>query len=207
MIKPWILVLAVLLAVVALPGCEEATTPQANDTPTPDVAPVEPAPAIEPAPEPAGPIAPALTFDRVYNAEEETTFESLRGSDKAILLDFFAVWCPPCIEALPHLAKVDKQYGDRLQVVSVTDLQGMMMNHGKPRVDYISPAKEYELMNTFIAYNKITWPVVFVPNGEILELYGVSRIPTLVLIDADGVVRYRGSPLGLDPALVKLFGE
>ncbi len=42
---------------------------------------------------------------------------SLRG--KAVIVDFWDTWCPPCIKALPHLQELSVTYGDDLVVVAV----------------------------------------------------------------------------------------
>ena len=198
------LTVAALLAFTLLAGCEE-TTPTTDAQPSIPATPLTPATPVPAAPADAK-LAPALTFDTVYNADG-MTFESLRESKKVILLDFFAVWCGPCITSFPHLAEIQEHYGDRLQVVSVTDLQGMMTNHGSAREQGISPERERELMNTFIAHNKITWPVAFVPEREVSQSYGIRSIPHVVLIDTDGHIRFRGHPSSVGPAIKALLGD
>src|SRR5690606_29366701 len=53
------------------------------------------------------------------NGEEQTP-ESLKG--KVILLDFFAVWCGPCIATFPHLKQWHDDYSDQgFEIIGVTN--------------------------------------------------------------------------------------
>ena len=49
--------------------------------------------------------------------------------------------------------------------------------------------------------------MVFAARGELRSLYGVTTIPAVAVIDADGVVRYRGTPWDVEPILEELLGD
>ena len=67
-----------------------------------------------------GQAVPDLQFTTVLNAPVKTaTLAQLKG--KLVLIEFWATWCGPCLTAMPHLKQLQKKYGERLQVITVTD--------------------------------------------------------------------------------------
>lgn len=108
---------------------------------------------------------------------------------KIVLIDFWASWCPPCIIAIPHLGKLQKQYGGRgFQVV------GVSMD------DSADTTKE--------TMQKIPFNYPVVPgDAKFGNLYGgVLGLPLQILIAADGKIISVWSgelpPATLDKAIV-----
>lgn len=101
---------------------------------------------------------------------QEVTLSSLRG--KVVLLDFWATWCVPCKESIPHLIQIykdDQQKG--LEVI------GMNMDKG-----------DVNAVRRFVQSMDIPYPVVTTPE-EVVRNYGVVGLPTAVLIDKQGRIR------------------
>lgn len=95
-------------------------------------------------------------------------------SGKVMLLDFWASWCGPCRQSVPDLKRLISTYGsDRLEVVSISE------------DDNESDMRE------FISQNGMNWPQQFDAGGSIGRQYGVSGLPTYVLVGSDGVIRQR----------------
>jgi thiol-disulfide isomerase/thioredoxin len=110
---------------------------------------------------------------RVTTLDGKTvTLESFAG--KVVLLDFWAIWCPPCHIALPHLKKIVQEFDGQPFVVLSISLDA---DEGKWR--------------EFTAKNHMTWPQYRDGgySGEISRLYGVQGVPTTAIIDADGVLQ------------------
>jgi peroxiredoxin len=101
---------------------------------------------------------------------EEINLAKNRG--KIILIDFWATWCAPCREAIPHLVDLYKTYREQgLEVV------GLSMDKGDPKT-----------VDHFVRSLDIPYPIAIAPE-EIARAYGVSGLPTTLLIDKEGKIR------------------
>ena len=103
----------------------------------------------------------------------------LNKLNKVILIDFWATWCGPCKEITPTITALDKAYSEQGLFVL-----GIAVN------DSLDSIKKY------IKDNKVSYPIVAstskgdTPLTKIAQDYGVRAIPTLILIDKHGTVRY-----------------
>jgi len=101
------------------------------------------------------------------------------------VIDFWATWCGPCRMTMPLL----QEYVD-----------------GKPKdVEFLSLnvwERDTSLVRPFLADMGYQFNVLFGDN-EITGKYGVSGIPTLFIIDKDGVIRYKH--VGYDPLADQLL--
>ena len=100
------------------------------------------------------------------------SLDDLKG--KVVLLDFWATWCGPCREALPHMKSIAKKFqGQPLVVLS------------------ISLDKSEDTWKDFIAKNEMTWLHYRDGGfeGPIAKLFAVEAIPHTFTIDADGVLQ------------------
>lgn len=111
------------------------------------------------------PIAPDFTLPQLDG--KTLQLSSLRG--KVVLLDFWATWCDPCREEIPHFVELQQKYGNQgLQIV------GVSMD------DSIDPVRP------FAQKFQINYPVVM-GNATIGELYGgVLGLPIAFMIGRDG---------------------
>jgi peroxiredoxin/outer membrane protein assembly factor BamD (BamD/ComL family) len=122
---------------------------------------------------------PELARARMAPAFAVTTIEGKRISmddlqGKVVLLDFWATWCAPCRDALPHIREVAKKFqGQPLVILSVS-------------LD--TDQKEWK---DFIGKHEMTWPQ-YCDNGfsgPVTKMFGVTSIPHTFTIDVDGVVQ------------------
>ncbi len=131
-----------------------------------------------------GSSAPALTVER-FLTKEFTSLEALKG--KVVIVDFFAHWCGPCIASFPD---VKKMYADLqpkgLEIVGVTTYYGYYKGEGMPARD-MPRDTEFAKMGEFLKEHALPWPVIYGERTN-FEPYGVTGIPTCVLIDKDGKV-------------------
>ncbi len=112
---------------------------------------------------------PAPSWSEPSLPGPQLTLASLHG--KAVYLNFFATWCPPCNQEAPAIDALQRRYGDRgLQVVGVDVLE--------------NAAKAGQ----FRAQHHLSYPVV-VDAGTLRDQYNVNGLPVHVFIDRTGVVR------------------
>ncbi len=121
-----------------------------------------------------GDLAPDIEAKRL----DGSTFRlaDYRGK-KAILIDFWATWCGPCIDELPTIEKIAETYRDQgLEVVGV------------------SFDRNRQTLQNFVEKEKLPYIQVFDKDGEqaLRKSYGVWGIPSVFLIDKDGVIRALG---------------
>ena len=112
---------------------------------------------------------PAPAFDEPTSAGDKLALASFKG--KAVYLNFFATWCPPCNEEASDVNALQREYAGRgLQVVGV---------------DVLENAKKAK---SFVALHHLTYPAV-VDDGTLRDEYRINGMPVHVFIDRAGIVR------------------
>lgn len=136
--------------------------------------------------------APKIDAEHWVHAEA-TTQEELKG--KVVLLDFWAVWCGPCIATFPHLKHLDHEYGPQgLKILGVTRKYNYSWNEDTKKASKsegeVSIEDELVMLDKFIASHELTHGTIVTPEDSNMQKeYGVSGIPHAVLIDKKGNVR------------------
>lgn len=137
---------------------------------SPGIRPGSPAPSEEPAVNQlvASP-APIFTLPLLGGG----TFDlaAHRGKD-IVVLDFWASWCPPCRAAMPILAEISRDYADK----------GV-------RYFGVNLREKPETIRRYLKDAKLELNVPLDQDGSIGKKYGVTGIPTMVLIDKEGIVQ------------------
>ena len=101
-------------------------------------------------------------------------------TDRLLLIDFWATWCGPCIEAIPHLRELAKQFPDDLRILA------------------ISVDDDVDTVSQFLAETSVPWKNWHLAQeGPFVRQWRVNAYPTYVLIDRGGNVlnRYSLTPI------------
>jgi peroxiredoxin len=100
------------------------------------------------------------------------SLDDLKG--KVVLMDFWATWCAPCREALPHMREIAKKFRDEPLVVLSVSLDD-----------------DEQRWKDFVDKNEMTWPQYRDGGfkGPIARTFAVEAIPHTFTIDSDGVLQ------------------
>ena len=113
-------------------------------------------------------LAPEFSLKTLTGEE----FSLAKNKGKTLLIDFWATWCAPCRESIPHLVHLHKTYrGQGFEVV------GLSMDKGDPKT-----------VEQFVRSLDIPYPIAIAPD-DIARAYGVNGLPTTILIDKEGKIR------------------
>lgn len=133
--------------------------------------------------------SPPLKFKALDGREVD--LEQLRG--KVVLLDFWATWCPPCLEELPHVRDAYGRYkAQGLEIV------GVSFDADRARLEEV------------VKRENIGWPQYFDGGGRDAapgKVFGIRHWPSMWLLDRNGVVRFISAGAGLDRKISQLLAE
>ena len=133
----------------------------------------------------------ALVVDRLLYWASYAPMSALSefaGKGSYVLMDFWASWCGPCMQAIPNLRAFKEKYASKgLKLVGV-NVWDSSLEKG------VACAKDKEM----------DCDIIFTSDNKAAETYGVDGIPTLILIAPDGTIveRLLGEE-GLEEALAR----
>ena len=121
-----------------------------------------------PAPQ-KGFLAPDFTLETLDG--ESMKLSDLRG--KAVLVNFWATWCPPCRAEMPSFEKAYHDYEEQGFVIVAVNATAQ------------DNANDVE---AFIKEFGLSFPVVLDKDGAVNQLYQVRSLPTSFFVDKEGVI-------------------
>ncbi len=122
-----------------------------------------------------------------FEATDGKTYSISDFEGKVVWLNFFATWCGPCIREIPHLKKLQEEYGDKLVVIGIGrehDINVCKSFEKKMRIDYILGAD---------------------PDRSIFNLFADRSIPRNYVIDTKGIIKIQEK--GYSPELFKILKD
>jgi len=114
---------------------------------------------------------PDYTFNEILNTDKKSF--SLKNQNKPIIIEFWATWCSPCIPAMSKLEGLQKEYGDKIEVITVS-------------------AENKKNLNRYIENTNTTLRIAF--DTVHLKTFNYKHIPHTILIDKNGITQAITTP-------------
>lgn len=105
----------------------------------------------------------------VRDTDRTVSLHDYRG--RIVLLNFWASWCPPCIEEMPSLVQLQKEMGPKVEVVAVS-------------ID-----EDADAYHKFLREHDVELLTVRDPQQRTPTMYGTTGWPETFVIDRKGVIR------------------
>ena len=136
----------------------------------------------------------------VLNIEDWANGDALQADDlkgKVVLLDFWAIWCGPCVATFPHLREWQEHYADKgLVIIGMTQYYNFKWDEdaGKPvrgkEKDEVSHEDEQAMLKHFAEFHRLQHRFAIQTEGHsVTQDFAIKGIPQAVVIDRQGVVR------------------
>ncbi|MFO0935603.1 MAG: TlpA disulfide reductase family protein [Gemmataceae bacterium] len=136
--------------------------------------------------------APLIQGAKYLTGSEITSY----AAGKVYVVEFWATWCGPCIQAMPHLASLQREYKDKgLVIVGVTTKDP---NNTAEKVAEFVEKKGKKLGYSF-AYCETE-----ATSDAFMKAAGQDGIPCSFVVDKAGKIAYIGHPMELDDVLDKV---
>src|SRR5215469_13190333 len=121
-------------------------------------------------PEPAPPLDAKDIFGQAVNKDG--------WAGKVVMVNFWATWCPPCRYEIPELLELQKEYGDKLQIIGISE-------------DEDGPDEVIK----FVLSKNMSYPIILATREIVRSYGGVPALPTTFLINTEGRVVTKHSGL------------
>jgi len=115
---------------------------------------------------------PAFTIKNASG--ENVSLSDYKG--QVVILNFWASWCPPCIEEMPELQEVHDSLGEGTVLLAINLTDGQRETR--------------ELADKFLAKNGYDMNVLYDAEGKAFTPFGITSIPQTFIIDKEGMVIY-----------------
>ncbi len=125
------------------------------------------------------PMPPSKPLERlgwtIFESDEKKVMEDYKG--KVVVLDFWATYCPPCIEGIPHLRALNSKYGKDIAVIGLhvggdEDRPNVPAFIKRLSIDYPVATPEDELTYTLLGDdNRIPQTLIFDRKGKLVKQF------------------------------------
>ncbi|PKH87445.1 TlpA disulfide reductase family protein [Colwellia sp. Bg11-28] len=120
--------------------------------------------------------ASATAAEQVDSPQQSLEQALLKQEGKVVYIDFWASWCGPCVKSFPWMNKIQQQYKEQGFTVISINLDADETN-----------------AQQFLHDNPASFAVLYDPKGTIAKHFSIQGMPTSMLINRDGVIKYRHS--------------
>jgi peroxiredoxin len=119
-------------------------------------------------------IKPARTKraeDFSLNTAGSGKFRLFDHRGQVVLINFWATWCPPCLEEMPAMERLYRQHRD-----------------GGFTLVAVSVDADSKLVAPFVTARKFSFPVALDPSMNMANTYGVRALPSSFIVARDGTL-------------------
>jgi thiol-disulfide isomerase/thioredoxin len=135
-----------------------------------------------------GMMAPDFTAE-IYGANGEV-FQLSQHRGKTVIVNFWATWCTPCCNELPHFDELYRKFGEEVEVIAL---------HSNMVTDDVEG---------YLSQFDYQMPFALDESGQIIASFnGSTMLPQTVVIDADGIITYNAVGSVTYEMLEKLVSE
>jgi peroxiredoxin len=113
--------------------------------------------------------APAFTLQ----STDGKTVSLAQFKGDVVMINFWASWCGPCRQEMPLLNEIYKQYEDMGFTLLGVNVEPNPRN-----------------ANAWLKETPVSYPILYDPKSQVSQLYQVQAMPTTVIIDRQGIVRF-----------------
>jgi len=173
----------------------------AKSIPAVPMTPIKPAPGQKAQTAPVtlhvGDAAPALTVDSFVKGEEVKTL----AAGKVYVVEFWATWCGPCIESIPHLTELQHKHKDVVCIGVASSERQPAEGAADTRLEGVKSfiAKQGDKMDYRVAYDSKR-----AMSNSWMKPAGQNTIPTAFIVDSKGKIAFIGHPNEMEAALAKV---
>jgi peroxiredoxin len=114
---------------------------------------------------------PAANFTLKTASGENIRLSEYRG--QVVLINFWASWCGPCRQEMPHLEAIYRKY----EPLGFT-------------VFGVNVEQDRHMADKVLRDIPVSFPILFDSENQVSELYGVDAMPATILVDRDGTIRH-----------------
>jgi len=137
------------------------------------------------------------TSDMRYPLAQDFTLTDINGKrftlgdfkGKIVILDFMGATCKPCKQQVLELVKVHSAYSDKVEILSISVQGGKGMD---------------QLLQSFAESYNVKWRIAVDVEGAEFK-YRITMIPTVIMIDRGGYVRFRHEGVAEAPTIIEVI--
>ncbi|MEY4484496.1 MAG: hypothetical protein RL693_1948 [Verrucomicrobiota bacterium] len=98
---------------------------------------------------------------------------------KPYVLEFWATWCPPCRQSIPHLNELNKKY----KALGLTFIG--------------ATSEDRQTVRNFLKDVPIDYTVAFDNDGKLNKSFGIEGIPHAMIVNKEGKIVWEGHPMSM----------